>query len=159
MLRAGNRDVIGRVSASPLHKILRFRNPESIMSAQIERLGGGHVKIFIVTSFLCLSFAFSANAQTESFWSASTLPAHTTGNDNSSVELGLRFASNVSGKVTGARVYCATNSSGTHSVHLWNPSRTSLASATLGSCSGWTNVTFATAVAITAGSTYTISYH
>ena len=113
----------------------------------------------VVALLLCLSFALSIPAQTESFWTTSTVPANATGNDNSSVEVGLRFSSNMAGNVTGARVYCATNSSGTHTVHLWNSKGTSLGTATLPACSGWTAVNFASSVAITAGTTYTISYH
>jgi rhamnogalacturonyl hydrolase YesR len=112
-----------------------------------------------VALVLCLSFAVSIHAQTESLWTTSTVPANTTGNDSSSVELGLRFSSNVAGSVTGARIYCASNSSGTHTVHLWNSTGTSLGTATLPACSGWTAVNFASSIAVTAGSTYTISYH
>jgi len=108
---------------------------------------------------LCFCLSFLANAQTESFWSASTVPANTTGDDSSSVELGLRFSANVAGNITGSRVYCAVNSGGTHTVHLWNASGASLATATLPACTGWTAVNFPTPVVITAGSTYTISYH
>lgn len=114
---------------------------------------------FVVALLLCLSFALSSHAQTESFWTTSTVPAKTTGNDKSSVELGLRFSSNVAVNVTGARVYCAKNSSGTHTVHLWNSNRTSLATARLPAYTGWTTVNFASAIAVTSGSTYTISYH
>src|ERR1700730_13570375 len=85
-----------------------------------ERLRGNRMNRFVVALLLCLSFALSSHAQTESFWTTSTVPANTTGNDKSSVELGLRFSSNVAGNVTGARVYCAKNSGGTHTVHLWN---------------------------------------
>ncbi|ERR1017187_3945038 len=111
-----------------------------------------------VALVLCLSFAVSIHAQTESLWTTSTVPANTTGNDSSSVELGLRFSSNVAGSVTGARIYCASNSSGTHTVHLWNSTGTSLGTVTLPACSGWTAVNFASSIAVTAGSTYTISY-
>jgi hypothetical protein len=114
---------------------------------------------FVVALLLCLSFALSSHAQTESFWTTSTVPANTTGNDKSSVELGLRFSSNVAGNVTGARVYSAKNSGGTHTVHLWNSNRTFLATARLPACTGWTTVNFASAIAVTSGSTYTISYH
>jgi hypothetical protein len=95
----------------------------------------------------------------QSFWTTSTVPANVTGNDSASVELGLKFSSNVAGHVVGVRVYCATNSSGTHTVHLWNSSGTSLATATLASCSGWTAVNFSLPVAIAANTTYTVSYH
>src|SRR5579863_7122124 len=117
------------------------------------------MKHFFAGLLLCLSFASFAQAQTQSFWTTSTVPANTTGNDTSPVELGLRFSSNVAGNVTGARVYCATNSSGTHTVHLWNSNGTSLATATLPACTGWTAVNFASSIAVTAGSMYTISYH
>jgi hypothetical protein len=95
----------------------------------------------------------------QSFWTTSTVPANVTGNDSSSVELGLRFSSNVTGHVIGVRVYCATNSSGTHTVHLWNSSGTSLATATLPACNGWTAVNFSSPVAIAANTSYTVSYH
>jgi rhamnogalacturonyl hydrolase YesR len=117
------------------------------------------MKPFVVTLLVCLSFTLLAHAQTQSFWTTSTLPANATGNDNSSVELGLRFLSNAAGNVSGARVYCALNSSGTHTVHLWNSKGSSLGTATLPACTGWTAVNFASPIAITAGSTYTISYH
>lgn len=108
---------------------------------------------------LFLFFNFALSAQTESFWTTSTVPANIKGNDADSVELGLRFSSNVAGSVTGGRVYCATNSSGTHTVHLWNSKGTSLATATLPTCSGWTAINFSSPIAVTAGATYTISYH
>src|ERR1700683_3450050 len=114
---------------------------------------------FIVGLLVCFSLACLAHAQTESFWATTTVPTNTTGDDSSSVELGMRFSANVAGSVTGVRVYCASNSSGTHTVHLWNSAGTSLGTATLPSCSGWTAVNFASAIAVTAGSTYTVSYH
>jgi hypothetical protein len=103
--------------------------------------------------------AAAQTATTKSFWTTSIAPANVTGIDSTPVELGLKFSSNVAGHVAGARVYCSTNSSGTHTVHLWNSSGTSLATATLPACSGWTAVNFSSPVAITANTTYTISYH
>lgn len=131
----------------------------AVREVRIPNDAKGNMKRFVVTVVVCLFFNLLAHAQTESFWTTSTVPANTTGNDTSSVELGLLFSSNVSGSVTGARVYCATNSTGTHTVHLWNSHRTSLGTATLPACTGWTAVNFASPIAITAGSTYTISYH
>ena len=96
---------------------------------------------------------------TQSFWTTSSTPANVTAPDSNSVELGLKFSSNVAGHVVGARVYCATNSSGTHTVHLWSSAGASLATATLPACSGWTTVNFSSPVAIAANTTYTISYH
>jgi unsaturated rhamnogalacturonyl hydrolase len=55
------------------------------------------MKPFVVALLVCLSFTLLAHAQTQSFWTTSTLPANVTGNDSSSVELGLRFSSNANG--------------------------------------------------------------
>jgi hypothetical protein len=63
--------------------------------------------------------------------------------------------------VTGARFYKAAGNTGTHTATLWNSSGQALATATFTNetASGWQTVNFATPVAITAGTTYTISYH
>ena len=117
------------------------------------------MRTFATAALLYLPFVLSIGAQTQSFWTTSAVPANPTGNDETSVELGLIFSPNVGGNVTGTRVYCATNSSGVHSVHLWDSNGNQLASATLPACVGWTAVNFATPVPVSAGSTYTISYH
>ena len=54
----------------------------------------------------------------------------------------------------------ATNT-GTHTAELWNTAGTLLASATFTneSSSGWQTVNFATSVAISANTTYIVSYH
>jgi Domain of unknown function (DUF4082)/Fibronectin type III domain/Bacterial Ig domain len=80
--------------------------------------------------------------------------------DPSSVELGVKFTSDVGGSVTGIRFYKAAANTGTHIGSLWSASGTLLASATFTSesASGWQQVTFATPVAITASTTYVAGY-
>jgi hypothetical protein len=80
--------------------------------------------------------------------------------DPSSVELGVKFTAEVSGSVTGIRFYKATTNTGTHIGSLWSATGTLLASATFTneSVSGWQQVTFATPVTITAGTTYVAGY-
>src|SRR3954465_14468042 len=82
---------------------------------------------FLIAGLLFF-FAFSAHAQTNSFWSNNATPAATTGNDPGSVELGLKFSSNVAGSITAIRFYKATNSSGTHTGTVWSSSGAKLAS-------------------------------
>jgi Domain of unknown function (DUF4082) len=76
------------------------------------------------------------------------------------VEVGVKFKSDVSGRVTGIRFYKAAANTGTHIGSLWNASGTLLASATFTNetASGWQTITFASAVAITAGTTYVAGY-
>jgi hypothetical protein len=93
-------------------------------------------------------------------WPATATPGNTDANDASSVELGVRFTSDVSGTITGVRFYKGTNNTGTHIGTLWSSTGTELASATFTdeTASGWQQANFATPVAITAGKAYVASY-
>jgi hypothetical protein len=81
-------------------------------------------------------------------------------NDPNSIELGVKFSSEVNGSVTGIRFYKAASNTGTHVGSLWSSTGTLLASATFTSesASGWQQVTFSEPVPITAGTTYVASY-
>jgi hypothetical protein len=94
-------------------------------------------------------------------WSTSATPAAFATSDTSSVELGLKFRSDVAGSVIGVRFYKGTMTTGTHTGTLWSSSGTKLAGASFTgeSASGWQQVTFATPVAIAANTVYVISYH
>jgi hypothetical protein len=95
-------------------------------------------------------------------WNPGTVPATTdmTGDPNS-VELGTRFTSSADGWVTGVTFYKGTGNTGTHTGSLWSDGGTLLASGTFTNetASGWQTLTFATPVAITAGTAYVVSYH
>ena len=94
-------------------------------------------------------------------WSASATPAAFATSDTSSVELGLKFRSDVAGTVTGVRFYKGTGTTGTHTGALWSSTGTRLATATFTgeSASGWQQVTFSAPVAIAANTVYVVSYH
>ncbi|MHC3473972.1 DUF4082 domain-containing protein, partial [Streptomyces sp. 7R007] len=95
-------------------------------------------------------------------WSSSATPATTdvTG-DTNSVELGTRFTSSADGWITGVTFYKGTGNTGTHTGSLWTDAGTLLASGTFTgeTASGWQTLTFATPVAVTAGTPYVVSYH
>jgi hypothetical protein len=78
-----------------------------------------------------------------------------------SVELGVKFRSDVSGFISGIRFYKASTNTGTHVGNLWTSTGTLLASATFTgeTASGWQQATFATPVAIAANTVYVASYH
>ncbi|MFD0330501.1 DUF4082 domain-containing protein [Streptacidiphilus monticola] len=95
-------------------------------------------------------------------WSASTTPTRTdVTNDANSLELGTRFTPAVDGYVTGITFYKGTGNTGTHTGSLWSATGTQLATGTFSNetASGWQTLTFATPVAVTAGTTYIASYH
>jgi len=87
-------------------------------------------------------------------------PAITDSADPLSVELGVKFSSEVAGSVTGIRFYKASTNTGTHIGSLWSASGTLLASATFTgeSASGWQQVNLSEPVQIAANTTYVAGY-
>ena len=103
----------------------------------------------------------STGARPTSIWPASAVPAlpsHPT--DTASVNLGVRFTSDVDGFITGIRFYKGPLNSGTHVGTLWDNDGRMLATATFTaeSAVGWQQVTFTSPVAIRAGEVYVASY-
>jgi Domain of unknown function (DUF4082)/Bacterial Ig-like domain/Bacterial Ig domain len=103
----------------------------------------------------------SSCAQPCSIWNNTVTPVVLADTDTSSVELGVKFRSSVSGYIKGLRFYKGLQNQGTHVGSLWNSSGTKLRSATFTNetASGWQQVTFATPVAVTANTVYVASYH
>jgi hypothetical protein len=95
-----------------------------------------------------------------SIWSPSTVPAGADA-DPSSVEIGTKFRASTSGTITGIRFYKFSGNTGIHVGSLWTSTGTKLASATFTNetSTGWQQVMLSTPVAITANTTYVVSYH
>ena len=97
-----------------------------------------------------------------SIWAPGTTPP-SSANDLNPIEVGVRFRADVDGSITGLRFYKRTVNTGTHTGHLWSRTGTLLATATFDSATetaeGWQQVSFPTAVPITANTTYVASYH
>jgi hypothetical protein len=107
------------------------------------------------------SWSFTTMSCPCSIFPSTSTPAVASANDPSSVELGVKFTSDVSGYVTGIRFYKGSQNTGVHVGNLWTTGGQLLASATFAgeSGSGWQQVSFPDPVAITAGQTYVASYH
>ncbi|MET3756217.1 VCBS repeat-containing protein, partial [Rhizobium binae] len=88
-------------------------------------------------------------------------PAVVNTNDTSAVELGVKFQTSVAGTVTGIRFYKGDLDTGTHTGSLWSSTGTRIATLTFTneSASGWQTAYFTSPVSLTAGQTYTASYH
>jgi hypothetical protein len=95
-----------------------------------------------------------------SIWSATAVPGLIDDGDPDSVELGMKFRSDVNGSITGIRFYKGAANTGTHVGSLWTSTGTLLARVTFTgeTASGWQQANFATPVAITANTIYVISY-
>jgi Domain of unknown function (DUF4082)/Bacterial Ig-like domain/Bacterial Ig domain len=107
------------------------------------------------------TWSFSVKSCPCSLWSSSATPGVVSSGDSQSVELGVKFQSDVAGYVTGIRFYKGAQNLGTHVGSLWSSSGTLLARATFASetASGWQQVSFSNAVPIAANMTYVASYH
>jgi hypothetical protein len=107
------------------------------------------------------SFTTGASGCPCTIWPATASPAVAADPDTGAVELGVKFRASQAGFVTGIRFYKGTTNTGTHIGSLWTSSGTKLASVTFAgeSASGWQQATFATPVAVTAGTTYVASYY
>jgi hypothetical protein len=113
--------------------------------------------------------ALSINIATivTSIWPSTTIPALVDSGSDNAVELGVKFKSDVSGRITGIKFYKSISNTGAHVGNLWSCGNAScstgakLASVTFSgeSASGWQNMNFSNPVAITAGTIYIVSYH
>ncbi|MER6947325.1 DUF4082 domain-containing protein [Nonomuraea sp. NPDC000554] len=94
-------------------------------------------------------------------WDDSATPAAASHGDPNGVVLGVRFKPTASGSVRGIRFYKGPQNTGTHIGTLWTSDGTPLASAvfTGESASGWQEVNFGSPVALSANTTYVVSYH
>ena len=80
--------------------------------------------------------------------------------DGGAVNVGMAFTTDTNGYITGERFYKAAANTGTHVGSLWSATGTLLAQATFTNetASGWQQVAFSSPVAVTAGTTYVVSY-
>ena len=76
------------------------------------------------------------------------------------IELGMKFKSTIPGFITGFRYYKGASVDGQHIGHLWSSNGTLLATEPFVSetASGWQSVQLSTPVAISANTTYVVSY-
>ena len=89
------------------------------------------------------------------------LPKTVSDPDKNPVELGVKFRAATSGSITGIRFYKGSTNTGTHTGSLWTSGGSRLASVTFTgeTASGWQSMSFASPVAVTAGTTYVASYY
>ncbi|MBX0299446.1 DUF4082 domain-containing protein [Cryobacterium sp. 1639] len=88
------------------------------------------------------------------------VPAIQNSGDTTAVELGMRFRPETNGFVTGVRFFKSAANGGTHTGSLWTSAGTRLATVTFSAetATGWQTANFSTAVTVTAGQDYVVSY-
>ncbi len=93
-------------------------------------------------------------------WPATLSPKQATSSDGASIEVGVKFRSDVNGAILGLRFYKGAGNGGTHIGDLWTSDGRLLARAkfTSETATGWQELRFAAPVAISANTTYVASY-
>jgi uncharacterized protein DUF4082/Big-like domain-containing protein len=115
----------------------------------------------IATAPLSISIAGSGAVNCPcSIWPATTVPSLPDSGPDSSVELGVKFRTDVPGYITGIRFYKGAGNTGTHVGNLWNSSGTLLGTVTFTgeTSSGWQQANFTTPIGVNANTTYVASY-
>jgi hypothetical protein len=106
------------------------------------------------------SFTTDLDASVAKLFATNAIPATVAADDGAAVELGVRFTPSVNGTMIGVRYYQGPGNTGTHTGSLWTSTGTLLATVIFasGTGSGWQNASFEAPVAVTAGTTYVVSY-
>jgi len=113
------------------------------------------------TSSATVNLSIVAAPEGYGLFAANATPTLVNSNDNTPVELGMRFTTAQSGTVNGIRFYKATENTGTHTGRLWTSTGTLLGTLTFTNetASGWQTAVFSNPIDVTAGSGYVVSYH
>ncbi|WP_253958306.1 DUF4082 domain-containing protein [Rhizobium sp. WYJ-E13] len=108
-----------------------------------------------------VSLTVQAGPAGETVFTGSEGPTGGSFNDNTAMELGMKFVASSSGTISGIRFYKAAGDTSVHTGSLWKADGTLIATVTFTneSLSGWQTATFSTPLQITAGATYVASYH
>ena len=122
------------------------------------------------TQTVLVTATLNGASQSESFtlilcpcglWPSTAQPVNPASTNKQAIEVGMQFTSNISGYVTGVQFFKASTNEGTHLGNLWTSEGTHLAEVTFTNetSSGWQAAYFPSPIAITANTTYVISYH
>lgn len=99
-------------------------------------------------------------SSTSSIWANTTTPSIPFYPDGP-LELGVKFRSDVAGRIAGIRFYKGSGNTGTHTGSLWSSDGKLMATGTFinETASGWQVMAFTTPVPIAVNTTYIASYH
>jgi hypothetical protein len=110
---------------------------------------------------LSTSLTITGSAAVMTIWSPSAVPSVPWVATAGPLTVGLRFRSDVSGTVTGARFYKGSSNTGTHIGLLYSSTGTLLAQATFTgeTASGWQQVNFSAPVPVAANTVYIVALY
>ncbi|WP_201931756.1 DUF4082 domain-containing protein [Nocardioides donggukensis] len=162
-IEAGGATVPGSATLSANGKKITF-TPSSSLAADVEHtvtLTGVVSTEGAVLGTRTWTFRTEAGTSVMTSLFEGVTPATPAANDGSAVELGAAFTPSVNGSVTAIKFFKGTGNTGTHTGRLWSASGTLLTTVTFTdeTATGWQTAQLPTAVPLTAGQTYVVSYH
>jgi lysophospholipase L1-like esterase len=142
-------------------------NPNLIGVGDIHPTGAGYKAMAQQWAHVLLANVYNITPPTPPvgrFWPDTAVPAIPSVSDTQAtqgVEVGLKFRSDVDGVIKGVRFYKGTGNTGTHVGQLWSSTGDLLGSVTFAgeSGNGWQQALFSSPVAISANTTYVVSYY
>jgi len=156
-----SQDITSQVAWSSLNSSIATISSAGIASG----LSAGNATITAslgtISGTASLTVQGGGSSQTISFWPSSVIPGTVDGGPDSSVELGVKFRTDVSGRIRGIRFYKHSLNTGSHIGNLWTAQGVLLASATFSNetSSGWQEVLFSSPISISPNTVYVASYH
>jgi phosphodiesterase/alkaline phosphatase D-like protein len=153
--------VISAIESGPLtsHRVvLGGLQPETQYHYRVlSRDAGGNVAVSADSTFTTAV----ARGCPCSTWDETVVPAIPWWSEVHPFELGLRFRTDLDGTIAGVRFYKGSGNNGPHVGNLWTAGGQLLATVTFSqeTAVGWQQALFSTPVAVTAGTTYVVSYH
>jgi hypothetical protein len=161
---SGGNSIAGSVSFNGANTVATF-TPTSSLTASTTYTAtvSGAQNTSGVAMSSPFSWSFTTGTPTQcpcSIWQNGTPTGAVDAADTSAVNLGIQFQASSTGHITGIRFYKESDNTGTHIGSLWSASGTLLATGTFTNetASGWQELDFSSAVAVTAGTTYVASY-
>jgi hypothetical protein len=162
---SGGASVAGSVSFNGADTVATF-TPSSALSGSTGYTatvsGAQNGSGVAMTSPFSWGFTTGAVAQCPcSIWQDAAPSGAADASDTSALSLGVKFQASGDGMITGVRFYKESDNTGTHTGTLWAADGTLLATGTFANetDSGWQELDFSSPVAVTAGTTYVVSYH
>ena len=158
---SGGRPVTGTVSYDPSTYTVAFKPASQLASTTyVTSVTASDLAGNAMTTPFTWSFTTIGQTCPCTMWSSSTVPSMAAVSDAHPIEVGVQFTSDVNGSISGIRFYKGVRNAGTHIGNLWSSTGTLLATATFTNetVSGWQQVTFASPIPVSAGTTYVASY-
>lgn len=160
---AGGSPVAGTVSASADAKTLTFTPAAALPSGATVTATLSGATSTAGASLSTQTWSFAVKAATTTYYSLlgnETPTVLDATDDSSAVEVGMSFTPSQNGSVSAIRFFKGAGNVGTHVGSIWSPTGTRLATVTFANetASGWQTAQLSTPLALTAGTTYVVSY-